>query len=217
MNKQIIKYFSLIILLTVVLSVKAQDFGSNVINNPVKEETSSQKSQGFKPDVRVSLGTSFSTFGPGYNAFGTYVAPEISLPVTKKFSVQAGIGYSSLFYGQPGETVFNGQNNMQYGSIYVSGTYQVNEKLSIRGTGYKTFLLNPSHFENTPGTPDFSNQGVAFDVSYKVSEHFHIDASFQYRQQNYPGYYYGYPQPGFGSPTNPSPFNHGFGRPGYGF
>ena len=79
-----------IILLTIVIcsnaKINAQEFGSNV-----KQEgkvTLQTEQQGFKPDVRVSIGTSFSTFGPGFNAFGTYIAPEISFPVlTSKLGV----------------------------------------------------------------------------------------------------------------------------------
>jgi hypothetical protein len=216
MGKHSIKYFSLVILLMAVLSANAQEFGSNVLSTPLKKETDKQDTQKFKPDIRVTLGTSFSSYGPGFNTFGTFIAPEISMPVTEKFSIQVGMGYSSLFYNQPEETLF-GNSPSQYGSLYVSGTYQVNEKLSIRGTGYKTFLLNPPPAENTQGTPDFSNQGVAFDVSYKVSEHFHINASFQYRQQNYPAYYYGCPSSGFGTPFNTNPAFGGFGRSPFGY
>lgn len=190
-----------------IAKLNAQEFGSNV-----KQEdkvTLQTEQHGFKPDVRVSLGTSFSTFGPGFNTFGTYIAPEISFPVYKKFSMQVGLGYSSLFFGQSGESMF-GTNPSQYGSLYVSGTYQINEKLTIRGTGYKTFLLNPTPQEETvnPGAMDFSNQGLILDIDYKVSEHFRINASFEYRKQNYPAYYFGYPQNGFGAPNN---FNSDFG------
>ena len=218
MVKRRATYLGIIILLTAFISVNAQEFGSNVINAPLKEKASVQDQQGFKPDVRISIGTSFSGFGVGYNTFGTYVAPEISMPVTKKLSVQIGLGYSSLFYGQPGETMF-GNTNSQYGSLYVSGTYLVNEKLSIRGVGYKTFLLNPSPPEDgTNGNrPDFSSQGVVLDIGYKVSEHFLINASFQYRQQNYTDYYFGYPQSGFGTPANSNPAFGGFGRSPFGF
>ena len=98
-----------IILLTVLIGgiakINAQEFGNNV-----KQEgkvTLQTEQQGFKPDVRVSIGTSFSTFGPGFNTFGTYIAPEISFPVYKKFSMQVGLGYSSLFYGYQGENMLN--------------------------------------------------------------------------------------------------------------
>jgi len=195
------------------ISVNAQEFGSNAINAPLEKETIVQNSQGFKPDVRVSLGTSFSTFGPGFNAFGTYIAPEISFPVYKKFSVSVGLGYSSMFYGHQGESMF-GSNPSQYGSIYVSGTYQVNEKLTIRGTGYKTFLLNPNNF-NEDGNAnyyDFSNQGIRLDMDYKVSDEFRIGISFEYREQNYPGF--NYHDPGgfnnFGSPFRTPGFGPSF-------
>ena len=197
----------LVILIGANEKLNAQEFGSNV-----KQEgkvTLQTEQQGFNPDVRVSLGTSFSTFGPGFNTFGTYIAPEISFPVYKKFSMQVGLGYSSMFFGHSGENMF-AANPSQYGSLYVSGTYQVNEKMSIRGTGYKTFLLNPTPQEETvnPGAMDFSNQGLILDIDYKVSEHFRINASFEYRKQNYPAYYYGNPQNGCCAPNN---FNPGFG------
>ncbi len=90
----------------------------------------------------------------------------------------------------PGETLFSG-NNTQYGSIYVSGTYQVNEKLRIRGTGYKTFLLNaqPAGETTNPHMADFSNQGFILDVDYKVTDDFRIGISVEYREQNYPSFY----------------------------
>lgn len=176
------------ILIASTASLYAQEFGSNV-----KQEgkvTLQAEQEGFKPDVRVSMGTSFSSFGPGFNSFGTYIAPEISMPVSNKFSVQVGLGYSSMFFSAPGEAMFS-QNNSQYGSIYVSGTYQVNEKLTIRGTGYKTFLLNPNNFNETGNANfyDFSNQGVRLDMDYKVSDEFRIGISFEYREQNYPNFY----------------------------
>ena len=144
----------------------------------------------FKPNVSVSLGTSFSTFGSGYNAFGTYIAPEISMPVSKKFSVSFGMGYSNMFYNSPVESGFQG-NSRSYGNLFVSGTYQVNEKLIVRGTAYKTFMLNPPTTIKAinPQFIDFSSQGVIFDAEYKVSEHFKVGVSIEYREQNYPSFY----------------------------
>lgn len=193
-------------------STNAQQFGSNLKENgQIVTDNSSKK--GFTPDVRVSLGSSFSSFGPGFNSFGTFIAPEISFPVNKKFSFQAGIGYSSIFYQAPEQNLFGG-TPASYGSVYLSGTYQVNDKLSIRGTGYKTMLLNPvpGKDNQNPAAMDFSNQGVILDLNYKVSDHFHINASFEYREQNYPGFYYydrGMSNP-FGSPFRNPAFGTGF-------
>lgn len=151
-----------------------------------------EKKELFKPNVNVSLGTSFSTFGAGNNAFGTYIAPEISMPVSKKFSVSFGMGYSNMFYNSPAESGFQ-RNSSSYGNLFVSGTYQVNEKLIVRGTAYKTFLLNPTPTSTikpiNPQLIDFSSQGVIFDAEYKVSEHFKVGVSIEYREQNYPSFY----------------------------
>jgi hypothetical protein len=159
----------------------------------------------FKPKVSLSLGTSFSSFGSGYSGFGTYVAPEITMPVSKKFSVSFGIGYSSMFLNVP--TTFGYQNGQSsYGSVFVAGTYQVNEKLTIRGTAYKTFLLNP-----TTGTKDlnaqyfdFSTQGFNVNAEYKVNDKFRIGVSIDYKDQNYPSYY---PNSNSGFSTPPFPRN----------
>ena len=108
---------------------------------------------------------------------------------------------------------------MQYGSIYVSGSYRMTEKLTISGTGYKTFLLNPPDLanENSPDYFDNSNQGVILNMDYKVNENFRINASFQFHQQNGSPYNYMYP----GSYMSPnymggfSPFyNYGY-YPGF--
>lgn len=192
-----------------------QTFGSNVKTDSEEQtDIKLQEQQGFKPDVKVSLGTSFTSYAPGYNSFGTFIAPEISMPVTKKIELSFGMGYSSMFYSIPGESSF-GSSPSSYGSIYVSGTYHVNEKLSIRGTAYKTFLLNPQNFsENTNNNYfDFSSQGAILDLEYRVTDNFRINASFEYREQNYPNYF-GNPQNSFGSPNS---FNSSFGgfNPGF--
>lgn len=198
--------FLLVIIFSILVNSNssAQSFGSNVnTNNDSKSELGISKKQGFKPDVKVSLGTSFTSFAPGYNSFGTFIAPEISMPVSKKIEMSFGLGYSSMFYSSPGESTF-GSNQSSYGSMYFSGTYHVNEKLSVTGTGYKTFLLNPNNFteENNITQFDFSSQGAILDVEYKVTDHFRINASFHYREQNYPDYYFGNPQNNFNNPAN---------------
>jgi len=207
---------SIILLLIIISSALiqidsfGQAFGSNVKQDTEsKTEITQNEKQGFKPDVKVSLGTSFTSFAPGYSSFGTYIAPEISMPVSKKVDISFGIGYSSIFNSSLEGGTF-GSSPSSYGSIYFSGTYNVNEKLSIRGTGYKTFLLNPTNFSETNNSNyfDFSSQGAILDVEYKVTEHFRINASFHYREQNYPDYYFGNPNNSFGSPNN---FSTGFG------
>lgn len=154
---------------------------------------SSEQKELFEPSVAVSAGTSVSTFGGGQTAVGSYIAPQVSVPVSKKLTMSVGMGYSMMFLNAPSE--FGGQTSMSYGSLFVSGTYQVNEKLVVRGTAYKTFSLNQPNQPKSLNSQffDFSNQGIQLDAEYKVNDKFRIGVSIEYREQNCPSFN----QPGF--------------------
>jgi hypothetical protein len=208
--KYIFVFASLSIYSLMGLHAQETEFGQNAKHEI--ESNDQTVEQGFKPSVTVSLGTSFSSFAPGYNTFGTFVAPEISFPVSNRFAVSVGVGYSNIFYNSPGESLFSNTAS-QYGNVYVSGSYMMTEKLTISGTGYKTFLLNPTSPESELSGNSFnqSNQGVILNLDYKVSERFRINASFQIHQQNGTPYNYMYPnQMGNSSPFNNSGFYPGF-------
>ena len=166
----------------------------------------SQK-QKMTPQVSVELGTNFSSYGNGNSGIGTYIAPKVSMPVSDKLTMSVGIGYSSMFFNGPAESGLSGTSS-SYGSVFVSGSYQVNEKLVVRGTAYKTFLLNtPQNGAslNSRGI-DFSKQGFMFDAEYKVNEKFRIGVSVEYIDSNQPSYYQNR-NSGFGNSTiGGSPF-----------
>ncbi len=166
----------------------SQQLGENVLFNKAPSQV-----KGFNPHVSVSVGSSFTSFGPGINSFGTWVMPEISAPVTKKISVSAGIGYSTFFTGGScGESSLFGNNPQQYGSVYVKGNYQINERVSVSALAYKTFNLQPAPSQEklNPHALDLSNEGVVINLNYKVTDKFEINASFSYDKRNYNPYYY---------------------------
>jgi len=188
------KHFYLILFLFALsapISGFGQQLGDNILLNgncisatPVKK--------GFNPHVSVTLGTSFGSFYPGFNSFGTYIMPEITAPVTNKFSVGVGMGYSSLFNSYPGEQSLFGSTPQQYGSVYVKGIYQLNEHVTISAMGYKTFNLQPSLQKETinPHALDLNNEGVMINLNYKVSDKFEINAAFSYDKRNVNPYTY---------------------------
>lgn len=203
---------ALILCLTfITVELNAQTFGSNVIG--VENENKTEEKTVFNPEIHLNVGTSFTSgFGDGFNAFNTWIAPEITNPVSKKIDISFGMAYSMMNFNGLSNSGFN--NSANYGSLYVSGTYQVNPKLKVRATAYKTFLLNPDNFtENNNPYLDFSNQGAIFDMEYKFGEHFSVSASFHYRQQNNP---YLYMNQG-GNFNNNQGFGAGFGgfNPGF--
>ena len=143
-----------------------------------------------KPELSVSLTSSFTAFAPGYTAFGTTIMPQVTLPVSNKFRLSTGIGYSTLFMNADNGSVFSSSPS-GYGHVFISGTYDVNEKISLRGTGYKTFNLSqstPFNNDNNSSGYDFSSQGVIVDVEYRVTDNFRINVGFEYREQNTPMY-----------------------------
>jgi len=194
--------------------------GQQLGDNRLVKETSSPEivkaNTGFNPRVSVSLGSSFGSFGSGFNSFGTWIMPEISTPVTKKFSVSVGMGYSSMFTAYPGEASMFSNTPQQYGSVYVRGIYELIEKVTISATGYKTFNLQPSQKKETinPHALDLSSEGVMINLNYKVNDNFEINAGFSYNKRNYNAYYYngGLMNGGF---NNPAMGGFGGFRPGF--
>lgn len=142
-----------------------------------------------KPSVSVEAGTSFSSFGAGNTGIGTYIAPKVSMPVSDRLSLSVGMSYSTMFLKGNADAGIPSSSN-SYGSLFVSGEYQVNEKLMVRGSAYKTFLLNSGPQSNSLNSQylDFSSQGFIMDAEYKVNEKFSIGVSVEYRQMNQPSF-----------------------------
>ncbi len=179
-NKILIS-FAVIMLSNFVLHSQTLSFGDK-LNNTSAVNT--------KPQLSVSLTTSFAAFSPGFTTFGTTLMPKVTFPITDKFSLSTGVGYSTLFMGAGSGSMFNSTPS-SYGHIFVSGTYDVNEKISLRGTGYKTFNLNtasPMISDDNSMGYDYSSQGFIMDVEYRVTDNFRINVGFEYREQNTPMY-----------------------------
>ncbi len=148
-----------------------------------------QNTSGFNtPKVSVSVSSSFTSFGYGTNAFSTTVMPSFSQQITEKFNITAGVGYSTLFINNEG-SVFNNTPD-SYGHLFVSGSYQLSDKLTLHGTGYGTFLLNNASpvIEGQNYQNNFSNKGVIMDLEYEVTDGFRINVGFEYHEQNQPFY-----------------------------
>lgn len=187
-----ITYISVLLVSFVLLAGSAVAQYENTTSEIESEETMAK----IKPMVSVGVMAGFTSFGPGYNSFSTTIAPRISFPVSDRFSVSTGVGYTSLFMNQP--SLFSGGPS-SYGHLFVSGDYLLNEKVKIRGTAYTTFNLTQSPPPESTNSPyyDFSSKGFAVDVEYKVTERFRINVGVEYRDQNYPYY-----PNGFGTPLN---------------
>lgn len=173
-------------LLIIVITLTTSSAFSQYVNLTKERDNVESKSTQFKPNYSLELNTGFVNYGFGYSTFGTTIMPKISMPISDRISLFAGIGYSTMFMGQ--SALFS-NTPMSYGHVFAGADYKLNEKVTLRGAAYSTFniISQPVDNEQNP-TPNFESKGVAVDVEYKVTENFRINVGFQYRKQNVPNY-----------------------------
>ena len=150
----------------------------------------------------IQAGTEFFTTSGNGSGFSTFLSPTLTYPVSKRFLVSGGIsivntsfnGYRP-FYSFPEEKSWTG--NITQATLWFSGQYQLNNRLTLTGTAYKTFTI----LGEKPGASSFykiNPQGAYFNVGYRISDNIHIDAGFGYSQGSSDTF--GYPgNRGFGS------------------
>ncbi|MDD2528080.1 MAG: hypothetical protein PHW35_03360 [Lentimicrobiaceae bacterium] len=152
------------------------------------------------PPVQFNLqtGALFSSGFGGGNLFSTYLAPSFNQPLGKKFTLSAGAVISNTTYNNLLMMDSEGNINSQYGNLttftlYTGGNYQLNERLTLSGSAYKT--INPAFNERLrPDRLSMEAQGVSFGVGYKVNDNLHIGGEIRLQQGNSNFYTpYGFP------------------------
>ena len=147
------------------------------------------------PKIRynINLGTSFSTGGYYGGAIKTWVAPEINYRVSNKLDLKFGVVATNNYLTNPGrfnpstEGVNNSASWFNY-MVYASGTYYVNENLTISGTVMKSFDQTPDWVGISPYfNQDF--ESVTMSFSYKISDAMHIGADFRINRGGNPYMY----------------------------
>lgn len=177
-----------------------------------KEITDFLKKKKFKAGIEA--GTVFGTgFGNG-GYFGTYVSPHISYPLQPRINISTGIMISNYFGGNylnPSVEGFNSypSGNVLHTLIYVGGSYNLNERLTLSGTVYKEFSLLNNESEISEQN-NFDYKGFIMGIDYKVGKNMYIRGEIEisdspYRRQMYQSTF---PGSGFGTSSfyQPSPF-----------
>jgi hypothetical protein len=179
----------------VIFSVLALFFGFHAFGQmPVSlnQEQSGEPIFKKKVDYTLSMGTSYMSSGFGSGS-SYYVAPEFRVKLSPKFQVNAGIMLSQnrFAYSAPvslsGTSVVVKQGPVQESTIYASGIYTVNSKLSFSGSLLKTIPGSNSMPWNN------NLQMMSLGMKYKISDNITIGARMQMVQGNiynpYTGYY----------------------------
>jgi hypothetical protein len=155
-------------------------------------EESSYDSSSFKPwkrftpgktDYSFEIGTGYSSFRNGIGMSSSYVSPSVVFSPTQNLLIEVGGRFSyNSFNGAPmtlplanGETQMTNTGNPT--EAYVHGTYLINSKLRVYGTGaFGNNQLYYSPYNRGFSTTDY--QHMSFGMDYKLSEKVSIGASF---------------------------------------
>ena len=139
-----------------------------------------------KLDYGIQVGTQFtaSSYASG---FSTFVSPHLSYGLSKRFSLSGGVTIINTTLNGQYYTPFTsetfGNTNFTTATVFLSGQYLLNDKVTITGSAYKQFNV----FGKAPGYSSFGNNdahGIYLDVHYKITDHISIEGSFGYSQGN---------------------------------
>jgi hypothetical protein len=220
------------ILIIVILSSFTFIFNSGVMGQasiPDKFDTTGNSAQtaGFDKDeiatylqkkklkVNMEIGTTFgTTFGSG-SYFGTYLSPNISYPVSKRFTLSTG-GYLFNTHGlnNPSDGTIYPYNPFSGGItrtfVYVEGAYQLNENITLTGAAYKEFNVFNTAPSSSSGR-NFNYEGFIMGVDYKLGNNVFIRGQVEISNGGSP-YQYSplYPATNHRIHGTRSPFGPGF-------
>ncbi|MEA5108898.1 hypothetical protein SDC9_14860 [bioreactor metagenome] len=139
------------------------------------------------PAFSLQTGAEFGMFNNG-SMLNTYLAPVFSQPLGKRLTLSAGAMISNTTFNNawifdPAGELSGFSGNITTTTLFGSGSYQVNERLTVTGAAYKT--INPAF--NSRLSPDklqMEAQGVSMGVGYRINDNLHIGAEIRMQQGN---------------------------------
>ncbi len=135
----------------------------------------------------VRMGSQFSSARGYGSGFSTFIIPEISYGLTKRFSLSGGIGYINTTYTGVRPNFLSEEkvnDNFSMGLVYLSGRYLLNDRVIVTGSAYKMFDLSGNSLNHPYRNQE--GQGFNLNVDYKIAEGVHLQAGFGYHEQASP-------------------------------
>jgi len=132
--------------------------------------------------VDYSFTTGMST-GFGANSptlFNTWVSPRVGYQVNPKLHLDFGTtlatsNYQSL-YTPFGEYRVKQPGNIMTTTVFVNGAYQVSDKLTVFGSGYKQMEIAGKKETVNPRALDFNSEGMNVGFEYRLNENMKFGA-----------------------------------------
>ncbi|MCK9219722.1 MAG: hypothetical protein M0P47_06705 [Bacteroidales bacterium] len=173
-------------------------------------DNASKKSPYKHLDYRFTIGSQ-AIFSPGLgSAFTSFITPQFSYGLNPKLRIGGGINISTTYFPSissmyPNENKKINDLNYITATIFINGSYLVNDRLTLYGSAFKMFPItnSTSTLPYNPYFPVFGNgaEGVSFQADYKIGRHMFIQAGFNYSNGYSPfDDRFGSINPGFYSP-----------------
>lgn len=177
-----------LLLLLLGISVNAQN--SSNIYNPYTDNDSFEVATPTLSPVKFNLmtGAVFSSGTGSGSLFNSYVAPSFSQNLGKKLTLSSGAIISNTTYSNLNLISQDGNfrpysGNMTNFTVYAVGAYQVNDRLTVNGSAYKT--INPAfNARLNADNLQMEAQGMSLGFGYKLSENVHLGAEIRMQQGN---------------------------------
>ena len=167
-----------------------------LIENPESESESQGKLKikHHKPlNINYYTGTNLLFTNQYGSASNIYFGAGASYPVTPRFTMEFGtaVNFSRLADLPSGffpDTQLS-KHNFQTTSItlYTRGSYFLSSRLTLSGMAFKQFSPYMSPDVN-PSFINYNQEGMSFELNYKVFQNFHIGAQFNLINHNGPFY-----------------------------
>jgi hypothetical protein len=148
-----------------------------------------------KPRMHYSIGSSF-TYIPRYGSVtGLTLSPIYIYPVSSKFSLEAGLIAGRYFPFMKNSSPETGINN-PFNSVAVFGSarYQLNQRLSVYGTGtrqiigtHPLFNLPTSSF-SVGSTLDFGNFSIGAEIRMSDRNYYYSPDPFGGNSRYFPSF-----------------------------
>lgn len=151
-------------------------FDSNILQNTTK---------GLNGHFGINAGA-FAGSNNHNNYYGSFLAPNYNIDLTKKFSIQAGFIFStfntSSFSNSEGISTL--PKTLYNSFFYTKGIYNVSKKVFLTGGAY-TSLLKPEPNTLNPAFNNFA-KGGKIGIGYNFNETSSIYFEMQFNKGNSP-------------------------------
>lgn len=154
---------------------------------------------GLQPHYSLNAGATFA----GRYGSATYISPQVTLPLTKRFAVFGGVTYlrtvPGLAYAPFGENSRALPLATNHYLLQGGGQYAVSPRLLLTGSAWKDLTpTNGLPVNPYAGFGGNLGSGVNLRADYHITENFSVSGGVRVSNgaTAYPGGYYS-PQPGF--------------------